>query len=511
MTTRQNPDLDKGANEEVIDYILKLDRAIKSGDAAVDEDSLQFLYERRFRQLTDELKYGYDSNGKVFRSWPWIDDPKIQALTHLHPKTLALYSFQCCKFLFTDKHAVALSATRAWDTFCSMVDVLLAPAEVRPTAASYSNGIMWDIFDEMVFQLSQVYQKRLNKKKDVQKVWNVATVCEKLQTVVEQAGTLEDLKQVASGVIPPSILLSPTNNHQRSAAGLFSIITLMRVDVLLGDFQGALRRLEPLSVPIFGRRYFGGEGVEGAAPAHIALYYHIGFCYLMLRRYEDAANNFRVCLAVKAKSRRYSDKVQAEAASLYSIVCILANIPMEDVGGLIDDRLRANFEDEVRQLAAGQHEKFREVFSRTSPKFLTIPIAGTFADNTVQEGKEVQTRMFMREVMQHIHIIALRGYFHVYRTISTEKIDSLLSAHDDGEKIDGHAVLLSMKHKSKQLVHDGKSANLLAGTYRASASVALAIDGDSVQLIALGADSTIEEKYVRRIEDLDIRLAKWDQ
>jgi translation initiation factor 3 subunit L len=67
--------------------------------------------------------------------------------------------------------------------------------------------------------------------------------------------------------------------------GYFSILGLLRVHVLLGDYTLALTMLDGIDLnkkALFTR----------VTAAHVAVYYYVGFSYLMLGRYPDAIRAF---------------------------------------------------------------------------------------------------------------------------------------------------------------------------------------------------------------------------
>lgn len=503
MATRPNPDaVDAGVFPEVIEFLRGLDKAVRD-----EEEMLDYMGKNQ-HSVAQACGFGVDATVKpiVYRHWPWPDAKEIVELK-LSEKTTLLYKFLCCKHAFGDRNVERNpnAAARAWAVFEEISAMLL-----RNDNSDLPNALIWEFFDELMFQLSLVYQKRMLKK-NTRDLWTISNVTKRLKAVVDGSGILKVLEGVVKGAIAPEAILCVSvaelqhpelaSRHQAHAAGLFAIVTLFRLDVLLADFSSALRRLECLSIPTCGRAYFSGVGAESSTAAHISLFYNIGFCYVMMRRYVDAAGAFRTCLAVKA-GRSFAERIQIDSASLYSIATVLGGFQGEDVGNFLHERHRGNFDDELRQLSSGQHEKFREVFSRSSPKFISIPLAGSFNDGVASESKELQTHMFMREVMQQLHAVALRGYFQVYRTISAEKINSLLSAEASGEELDGTAALLSMKHKSKQLTHDGVSADLLSGSYKSSASLGLLISGSSVEVIPTGIEVPVEVKQARAIAAL---------
>lgn len=67
--------------------------------------------------------------------------------------------------------------------------------------------------------------------------------------------------------------------------GYFSILGLLRVHVLLGDYTLALQMLDGIDLnkkALFTR----------VTAAHVSVYYYVGFSYLMLGRYPDAIRAF---------------------------------------------------------------------------------------------------------------------------------------------------------------------------------------------------------------------------
>jgi len=84
--------------------------------------------------------------------------------------------------------------------------------------------------------------------------------------------------------------------------GYFSLIGLLRVHVLLGDFTLALKVMDNAGLGLCV-----GEKVPFTAPtaAHVSTAYHAGVCYLMLRRFTDAARVFTGCLNWVMRARQY--------------------------------------------------------------------------------------------------------------------------------------------------------------------------------------------------------------
>ena len=68
--------------------------------------------------------------------------------------------------------------------------------------------------------------------------------------------------------------------------GYFALFGMARLECLLGDYQASLAVLAPIDVTSEHERY------HKVFSCHTNLYYHMGFAYLMVRRYKDAIRSF---------------------------------------------------------------------------------------------------------------------------------------------------------------------------------------------------------------------------
>src|SRR6186713_1027826 len=85
--------------------------------------------------------------------------------------------------------------------------------------------------------------------------------------------------------------------------GYFSILGLLRVHVLLGDFTLALKVLDDLDIRTMAA---ASTRLHGVHAAHISCFYYVGLAYLFLRRYGDAIDTFTRGFSHFYKHRRYT-------------------------------------------------------------------------------------------------------------------------------------------------------------------------------------------------------------
>lgn len=93
--------------------------------------------------------------------------------------------------------------------------------------------------------------------------------------------------------------------------GYFSIIGLLRVHCLLGDYTLALKMMDNIELnkkALFSR----------VIPCHVTTYYYVGFSYMMMRRYADAIKAFSTVLTFIQRTKQYHTRsYQFDQVSIY--------------------------------------------------------------------------------------------------------------------------------------------------------------------------------------------------
>jgi translation initiation factor 3 subunit L len=102
--------------------------------------------------------------------------------------------------------------------------------------------------------------------------------------------------------------------------GYFSLIGLLRVHSLLGDFTLALKVIENVELnqkvrcfaasrvrrrPLTLRASALQSPFTRVTACHVATYYYVGFCYLVLQRFQDATRSFVSILNFVSRMRQY--------------------------------------------------------------------------------------------------------------------------------------------------------------------------------------------------------------
>jgi translation initiation factor 3 subunit L len=115
----------------------------------------------------------------------------------------------------------------------------------------------------------------------LEQVWNVVGVLNYLQALIEKSMILQILEEEKEG----NVTFTATDGYDYHGGtnvlkvlGYFSIVGLLRVHCLLGDYHSGLRALSPIDI--------NQPGVFNTViGCQITTIYYYGFANLMLRRY----------------------------------------------------------------------------------------------------------------------------------------------------------------------------------------------------------------------------------
>lgn len=165
----------------------------------------------------------------------------------------------------------------------------------EPVSLELPNQWLWDIIDEFIYQFqsfSQYRCKAKNKSSDDtekllqnQKVWNVHSVLNVLHSLVDKSNINQQLEVMSKPEIDADldVVAGEFGRHLLyKMLGYFSLIGLLRLHSLLGDYYQALKVLENID---FNSKSLGTFKVPSC---QITTFYYMAFAYMMMRRYQDA-------------------------------------------------------------------------------------------------------------------------------------------------------------------------------------------------------------------------------
>lgn len=270
--------------------------------------------------------------------------------------------------------------------------------------------------------------------------------------------------------------------------GYFSLIGLLRLHSLLGDYFQAIKVLENVEL--------NKKSLYSRVPAcQITTYYYVGFAYLMMKRYQDAIRSFSNILLYiqrtknmfQTKSYQY-EEIMKKNDQMYVLLSICLTLCPQRIDENVLSQLREKYNDKMQRLQKGDIQIFEELFSYACPKFIS-PVPPNFdapPANFSREPFNLQLKVFMNEVSQQALIPVIRSYLKLYTTMPIAKLAAFLDMDENQFRTE----LLCFKHKQRNLVWT-KGTDALEGELQSSSEVDFYIDQDMIHI----ADTKVERRY----------------
>merc|ERR1719229_2069715 len=281
------------------------------------------------------------------------------------------------------------------------------------------------------------------------------------------------------------------------------MMQLLRMHSLLGDYRCAMQTISCVDfdaeVPFFYK-----------TPAcHIALYYYMGFAYLMMRRYADAIRTFtNILLYVQRTKTMFqtksyqNDQINKQTEQMFVLLAIcLVLHPQRIDESLLTTLKDKNYSDKMNKMQRGEMSEFETCFTFSCPKFLSpVPPAYESANSEekYKEPLKLQLKVFMEEVQQQLMLPTIRSYLKLYTTMPLDKMAGFMEM--PVEEFRNH--LLAFKHKMKNVVWT-KGTSGLEGEFKSGSEVDFYIDKNMIHI----ADTKVAPRYgdffIRQIHKFD--------
>ncbi|CAN1346890.1 Eukaryotic translation initiation factor 3 subunit L [Linum perenne] len=461
------------------------------------------MYETSFQTLSERL----------FKDTPW---PSVDAVAHYvdndHVFCL-LYREMWFRHLYARLSPTLKQRIDSWDNYCSLFQRAFFPMCVVMGFQVVLHGVvnmqlpnqwLWDMVDEFVYQFQSFCQFRAKMKtkteqeiallRQFDQAWNVYGVLNFLQALVEKSAIIQILEQEKEGIEQ----FTATDGYDYSGGsnvlkvlGYFSMIGLLRVHCLLGDYHTGLKCLQPIDI--------SQQGVyTSVIGSHITTIYHYGFANLMLRRYVDGIREFNKILLYIYKTKQYHQKspqyeqILKKNEQMYALLAIgLSLCPqLKLVEETVNSQLREKYGEKMGRMQRYDDEAFAmydELFSYACPKFIT-PSAPSFDEPLVnynQDAYRLQLKLFLYEVKQQQLLSGVRTFLKVYSTISLGKLANYLEVDEPTLR----TILMAYKHKTHAVDSNGKVIS--------NADVDFYIDDDMLRVV--------DSKPVKRYGDFFLR------
>lgn len=461
------------------------------------------LYETSFPKLTEQY---YKAS-----SWPEPDD--ILPYVTDDGFFLNLYKELYYRHIYARVSGGPTIEQRfeSYYNYCQIFNYILSAD--TPVDLELPNQWLWEIIDEFIYQFQAFSQFRckLQKKTDEEietlrknpKVWNVHSVLNVLHSLVDKSNINKQLEVYNSGGNPDQVAEDFGRHSLYKMLGYFSLVGLLRLHSLLGDFYQAIKVLENIEL--------NKKSLYSRVPGcQITTYYYVGFAYMMMRRYADAIRTFsNILLYVQRTKQMFqtksyqNDQINKQTDQMFVLLAICLVLHPQRIDESIHTTLREKqYSEKMNKMQRGELAEFEACYAFACPKFLS-PVPPTYEIKTPEaeahrEPLRLQMKVFMEEVQQQLMLPTIRSYLKLYTTMPLDKMAGFMDMPP--EEFRNH--LLAFKHKMKNVVWT-KGTSGLEGEFQSGSEVDFYIDRNMIHI----ADTKVARRYgdffIRQIHKFD--------
>ena len=316
------------------------------------------------------------------------------------------------------------------------------------------------MIDEFIYQFNSFcsYRHRLARKGDNTEeiqilrenlnTWGCYSVLNVLYSLIQRSQINEQLAAIKRNEDPSAVAGEYGNRPLYRLLGYFSIIGLLRVHCLLGDFSLALKTLDDIELnkkAMFAR----------VMAAHFTTYYYVGFSYMMMQRYADAIRMFSHILVYVSRTKNFQKNAQYDSITkkndqMYALIAICIAFSPTRLDDIIHTALREKYGEQFLRMQRGGPESlpiFEDLFRTACPKFIN-PTPPDFDNAEINvDPTEHHLAIFMEEVKNNMWSPTVKSYLKLYTTMDLKKLAGFLEV----EPAKLRSWLLVNKQRSRQV------------------------------------------------------------
>lgn len=468
---------------------------------------IQNVYENTFPKLSE----------KYFEKSPWPDESEVSPLVDDDTQFLILYKELYYRHIHARGQPTLEHRIKSFYNYCDLLNYILNSDE--PVPLELPDVWLWELVDEFVYQYQSFsqYRCRVTKltedetmilsQKDFQSTWNVLCVLNVLHSLVDKSNIRLQLEVYASGGDPDSVAGEFGRHSLYKMLGYFSLVGLLRLHSLIGDYYQAIKVLENIELH--------KKSQYSHVPAcHISTSYYVGFAYMMMRRYADAIRTFSSILLYIQRtkqlfqSRTYqNDQINKQTEQMYHLLAICLVLHPQCIDESIQQVLREkNYHEKMYKMQYGDLAEFESCFVFACPKFQSpsFPPLNANTDDFAKEAIRHQTQVFMDEVRQQKMLPTIRSYLKLYTTLPLLKLATFMSQGHTGDtnweqEIEALRIhLLCFKHKMKNIVWT-KGSSGLEGSFQSGSELDFYIDDDMIHIADTKVANPYGDFFIRKI------------
>ena len=399
---------------------------------------------------------------------------------------------------------------QSYDNYCSLFHYILnsdGPVEIEQPSYFWA----WDVIDEFIYQFESFcrYRNRVARTapteeeaqvlKENPQTWGCYSVLNVLYSLIQRSQINEQLAAQKRNEDPNTVAGEYGTRPLYKMLGYFSIIGLLRVHCLLGDFSLALKTLDDIEMnkkAMFAR----------VMAAHLNTYYYVGFSYMMQRRYADAVRMFSHILVYVSRTKNFQnnknnnqgyDAIAKKTEQMYALIAICVSFAPTRLDDTIHTALREKYGEKFSRLQRGGPDSlpiYKELFQSACPKFIS-PTPPDFENPSLNiDPVDHHTEIFMDEVKTTLFNPTVKSYLKLYSTMDLNKLAGFLEIGPEQLR----SWLLVNKQRSRQV--RWTDGGLLEGeVFNGSDGLDYAIESDLIHISEAKQGRRLVDWYLRNL------------
>ncbi|KAI0659160.1 RNA polymerase I-associated factor PAF67-domain-containing protein [Cubamyces menziesii] len=467
----------------------------------------QAVLDNNLAEITIAYESGWNRlTEKYYSKTEWPEAEVIAPLVNDDQIFLILYRELYYRHVYSRLNPDIDDRFHSYENSCELFNYLLNSD--GPVPLELPEQWLWDIIDEFIYQFQSfcVWRSKVKSKTDEEiallaegsQVWSSYSVLNVLYSLIQKSKINEHLVALQQGKSPEEIAEIVGEYGTRplyKLLGYFSIIGLLRVHSLLGDFTLALKVME--NVELNQKSPF-----TRVTACHVTTYYYVGFCYIMLRRYPDAIRAFVSILNFILRMRQYHtrsyqyDQINKTADRMYALFAICNALSPTRVDDNISNIVKERYGEQFAKMSRGEEgiPAFEELFLYACPKFITAnpppyedaDLLPAYIEDPPVEPAQRHLQLFLAEVRAQAPVPTLRSFLKLYTSLDASKLANFLDADEE----DMVQQLMVMKQASRSVSRVDEKG-LLDGQWISTSDLDFVINENMVHI----AESTVGRRY----------------
>lgn len=456
---------------------------------------IQNLYENTFPKMMENH----------FQKKAWPDEEDIAPMVGRDPVFLILYKELYYRNVHAHGDVSVEKRIKSFYNYCDLFTYILS-AE-HPVPLELPDQWLWELIDEFVYQFQSFARYRASQKLTPEEtaflnteksVWNVINVLNVLHSLIDKSSIKRQLEVYASGGDPNSVAGDFGRHSLYKMLGYFSLVGLLRLHSLLGDYYQAMKVLKNIELH--------KKSQYAHVPAcQISTSYYVGFAYMMMRRYSDAIRTFSSSILYIQRTKQLfqsstyqNDQINKQTNQMYQLLVMCLVLHPQCIDESLQQELKEKCQEMTYKMQCGELKEFETCFLFSCPKFLSPTPPPPDADSDyAKEAIIHQKDVFMDEVRQQRMLPTIRSYLKLYTTLPLSKLATFMNQGRETTKWDLNKEmqdliiqLLCFKHKMKNIVWT-KGTSGLGGEFQSGSELDFYIDHDMIHI----ADTKVAHRY----------------